>query len=169
MLVWEVDGVYDVYDVDGVDRVDDAARVDDSDRVDGVDDMGRGSDVRGNKEILVSFSVSVSVSESFLMAARKVSAAFDPINGMLRMAFWMLMRTSPGSLRLKLVNLEGSEWGDGTRSTTNSKSLDTPKSVHQRAMDSCWTVEPALAIPINDTGNRDVKAQDGMGVLFANS
>ena len=87
MLVWEVDGVYNVYNMDRVDRVDDPARVDDSDRVDGVDDMGRGSDVRGNKEILVSFSVSVSVSESFLMVARKVSAAFDPINGMLHMAF----------------------------------------------------------------------------------
>jgi hypothetical protein len=167
MLVWEVDGVYDV---DGVDRVDDADRVDGVDGVDRVDDMGRGSDVKGSKEILVpvSVSVSVSVSESILMAARRVSAACVPIDRMLRMAFWMLVRTSPGSLRLKLVNLEGSEWGDGTRSTTNSKSLDIPKSVHQRAMDSCSTVKPALPIPITGTGNRDVKAQDGTGALFAN-
>jgi hypothetical protein len=89
--------------------VDDLDRVDDGDRVDDVDDVGRGSDVKGSKEILDSDSDSDS--ESILMAARTDSAACAVVDRMLRMAFWMLVRTAPESLRLKLANLEGSEWG----------------------------------------------------------
>ena len=48
-----------------------------------VDGMDRGSDVKGNKEILLS----VSVSKSILMVARRDSAACAVIDRMLRMTF----------------------------------------------------------------------------------
>ena len=147
------------------DRMVGVVGVDGMDGVDGVDDVDNvgGSDINGSRGVSVS-----TWAGSILIAERRASAACAVIDCMLRMARWMLSRTVPESLRLKLANLAGSEWGDGTRSKMNSKSLEMDESAHQRATDSCSTVEPALAIPIDETGKRDVKAQDGSGAAFAN-